>query len=137
MEEHYLPSEDLACMRSFLKLVLLAAGCSICLFGQGNYEIQVYGSDTVPPGRTMVELHSNLTVSGFRSTVAGVLPDQHQGNATGVALSNAYYPEGRNATDALVRLGTQLGFDMGSNILKEFSPDINRHFSRMHRSKNP
>jgi hypothetical protein len=31
---------------------------------QGNYEIQVYGSDMAPAGTTMVELHSNYTVSG-------------------------------------------------------------------------
>ncbi len=34
---------------------------------QGNYEIQVYGSDIVPPGSTMVELHSNYTVSGTKA----------------------------------------------------------------------
>src|ERR1700685_1619693 len=31
---------------------------------QDNYEIQVYGSDTVAPKTTMVELHSNFTVEG-------------------------------------------------------------------------
>src|SRR5579875_3047306 len=55
-----------------------------CLFlrAQGNYEIQVYGSDTVPAGRTMVELHSNFTVQGFKDSVAGVLPDEHQVHET-------------------------------------------------------
>ena len=32
--------------------------------GQGNYEIQVYGSDTVERGVTMAEIHSNFTVEG-------------------------------------------------------------------------
>jgi len=45
---------------------------------QGNYEIQVYGSDTVAPGRTMVELHSNFTFEGFKTAMDGVLPDEHQ-----------------------------------------------------------
>lgn len=51
-----------------------------CYFlrAQGNYEIQVYGSDTVPAGRTMVELHSNFTVEGFKDSTYGVLPDEHQ-----------------------------------------------------------
>src|SRR5689334_7062101 len=40
--------------------LLLAANAH----AQGNYEIQVYGSDTVDPGTTMIELHSNYTVSG-------------------------------------------------------------------------
>ena len=48
------------------------------LYGQGNYEIQVYGADTVSPRRTMVELHSNFTFEGFKTVVNGVLPDEHQ-----------------------------------------------------------
>ena len=34
------------------------------LRAQGNYEIQVYGADTVEPKSTMVELHSNFTPDG-------------------------------------------------------------------------
>jgi hypothetical protein len=41
-------------------VVFLAVPCP----AQDNYEIQVYGSDTVPPQSTMVELHSNFTVDG-------------------------------------------------------------------------
>jgi len=44
---------------------------------QGNYEVQVYGSEMVPPSRTMVELHSNFTFEGSKTTVDGVLPDEH------------------------------------------------------------
>jgi Putative MetA-pathway of phenol degradation len=57
-------------------LLLLAASCGAAL-SQGNYEIQVYGSETVPPGRTMVELHSNFTFVGSKSPVDGVRPDEH------------------------------------------------------------
>lgn len=49
---------------------------------QGNYEIQVYGSDTVPAGNTMVELHSNFTAIGSRSTVDGTYPTNHQEHET-------------------------------------------------------
>jgi hypothetical protein len=52
------------------------------------------------------------------------------GNATAVAISNAYYPDSRDASDAVSKLGTQLAVDWGSNILKEFSPDIYRKFGR-------
>jgi len=45
---------------------------------QGNYEIQVYGSDTVAPRSTMVELHSNFTPKGQREIVDGVYPTNHQ-----------------------------------------------------------
>ena len=51
------------------------------------------------------------------------------GNATAVAISQAYYPDNRDARDAVSKLGTQIGVDMASNILKEFSPDIYRFFS--------
>jgi len=44
---------------------------------QGNYEVQVYGSELVPPARTMVELHSNFTFEGSKTEVDGVLPDIH------------------------------------------------------------
>ena len=54
-------------------------GLAPCLFAlsvraQDNYEIQVYGSETVPTGRTTVELHSNYTIEGERQIVNGVLP---------------------------------------------------------------
>jgi hypothetical protein len=47
------------------------------LYSQANYEIQVYGSDLVPRGRTMVELHSNFSASGERLAVNGVFATQH------------------------------------------------------------
>lgn len=45
--------------------------------GQDNYEIQVYGSETVEPGSTMVELHSNFTVSGSKTLMDGMVPTNH------------------------------------------------------------
>jgi hypothetical protein len=55
------------------------------------------------------------------------------GNSTAVAISNAYYPDNRTASEAISKLGIQLAVDMTSNILKEFWPDLNRKFSRKHR----
>jgi hypothetical protein len=52
------------------------------------------------------------------------------GNSTAVAISNAYYPDNRTATDAVSRLGMQLGIDMAANILKEFWPEIDRNIFR-------
>ena len=43
---------------------------------QGNFEIQVYGSETVAPGTTMVELHSNSAIQGTTKVEGGVLPTQ-------------------------------------------------------------
>lgn len=44
---------------------------------QDNYEIQVYGAQTMPKGSTMFELHSNFTFDGQRSVQDGVLPTHH------------------------------------------------------------
>lgn len=46
-------------------------------FSQDNYEIQVYGSETVAKNHTMVELHSNFTFDGTTDTSQGVLPTNH------------------------------------------------------------
>jgi hypothetical protein len=48
------------------------------LRAQGNYEIQVYGSDLVDPGKTMVELHSNFTFQGSKTSFEGMYPTNHQ-----------------------------------------------------------
>jgi hypothetical protein len=58
-----------------IPLVLLL--CGVPALAQDNYEIQVYGSDTVTPGATMVELHSNFTVDGSKQPENGVLPTNH------------------------------------------------------------
>jgi hypothetical protein len=44
---------------------------------QDNYEIQVYGSETIEKGHTMVELHSNFTFAGSKTAIGGVLPTNH------------------------------------------------------------
>jgi hypothetical protein len=54
------------------------------------------------------------------------------GNATAVAISNAYNPDNRTASDAVSKLAVQLGVDMAGNILKEFAPDLYR---RVHPKK--
>jgi hypothetical protein len=69
-------------------LPLLPLVLSLCFYlsgvalAQGNYEIQVYGADTVPPKNLMVELHSNYTVSGQTKTIDGVFPTNHQEHET-------------------------------------------------------
>jgi hypothetical protein len=55
------------------------------------------------------------------------------GNATAVAISNAYYPDTRTASDNVQRLLIACGTDAFSNVLKEFWPDVKR---RLHRKKD-
>jgi hypothetical protein len=61
-----------------LKVLALPVICALSLCAQGNYEIQVYASETVPSGRTMVELHSNFTAEGSKTTTDGTYPTNHQ-----------------------------------------------------------
>jgi hypothetical protein len=60
-----------------LRFLLPVLFCGVVL-AQGNYEVQVYGSETVAPGRTMIELHSNFTAAGSKSTGDGTFPTNHQ-----------------------------------------------------------
>ena len=69
-------------MRHFIAATLLLGCCAAGLRAQGNYEVQVYGSDLVAPNATMVELHSNFTVNGFKTVIDGVLPDNHAEHET-------------------------------------------------------
>jgi hypothetical protein len=54
------------------------------------------------------------------------------GNATAVAVSQAYYPDTRNWNDALQKLLIQCATDAFSNVLKEFWPDVKRHLKKQH-----
>ena len=72
---------------------VLAAVLAVSHRGQSqdNYEIQVYASETVAPGRTMVELHSNYTADGQTAQVNGVLPDQHAFHET-LEITHGFTP---------------------------------------------
>jgi hypothetical protein len=61
---------------------LVAVVCAIPARAQGNYEIQVYGADTVAPKNLMMELHSNFTPEGQKNVIDGVYPTNHQEHET-------------------------------------------------------
>ncbi len=65
-----------------LSALLIFAGLPLRAWSQANYEIQVYGADTVPPQNLMVELHSNFTATGEKETLDGVYPTHHQEHET-------------------------------------------------------
>ena len=65
---------------SLLAALILAA--PTVSFAQANYEIQVYGSETVAPGTLMAELHSNFTAQGQVATTDGTYPTNHQEHET-------------------------------------------------------
>ena len=57
------------------------------------------------------------------------------GNATAVAIGNAYYPDNRTLSANVSKLAVQIGVDVVANILKEFAPDSSGccHGIRHHR----
>jgi hypothetical protein len=61
---------------------------SAVTLAQDNYEIQVYGSDTVAPKTTMLELHSNFTIDGSKAAPGsryaadGTFPTTHAEHET-------------------------------------------------------
>jgi hypothetical protein len=55
---------------------------SLSLNAQENYEIQVYGAETMDKGQTMFEIHSNYTFKGSKDIVKGVRPSYHSVHET-------------------------------------------------------
>jgi hypothetical protein len=71
--------------------ILLLGASAQSAFAQDNYEIQVYGADTVDPGHTMVELHSNFTIDGSKTVQEGMLPTNHALHET-VEITHGWTP---------------------------------------------
>jgi hypothetical protein len=60
------------------------------------------------------------------------------GNGTAIAISNLYYPSSdRGVTSSISDWGVQMGIDAVGNELKEFWPDIHRHFARKKQGATP
>ncbi len=64
---------------------------SVVLGAQENYEIQVYGAETVKPGQTMVELHNNFTFHGTKTVQDGVQPTNHAWHET-IEITHGWTP---------------------------------------------
>ena len=71
------PNAQGACLKSLFPGCVLFALALGTAQAQGNYEIQVYGSETVAPRTTMVEIHSNYTADGEPDYIGGVAPTNH------------------------------------------------------------
>lgn len=72
-------------LKSFIAalFVCIAFGAAVPFaHAQGNYEVQVYGSETVAPRTTMVELHSNYTAQGEPYFIDGTEPTNHAEHET-------------------------------------------------------
>jgi hypothetical protein len=54
------------------------------------------------------------------------------GNSAAVAISNAYYPDTRTASDNIERLGIACATDAFSQVMKEFWPDVKHYLFHRH-----
>jgi len=86
----YLKADHQNAVRGYVLLISLVC-LSANLAAQENYEIQVYGSETVKPGMTMVELHSNFTFQGTKKTVDGMWPTNHALHET-IEITHGFTP---------------------------------------------
>jgi len=74
--------------RLFCLLVCSLGLLAPAAHAQDNYEIQVYGADTVLPKSTMLELHSNFTLNGSKAlpgspyAADGTFPTNHAEHET-------------------------------------------------------
>ena len=77
-----------------LRSLLLVCGFMLATVlparAQDNYEIQVYGSELVDPGHTMVELHSNFTIDGSKTFDNGLYPTNHAVHET-IEITHGFY----------------------------------------------
>jgi hypothetical protein len=72
-------------------LLLIFLPSAALVRAQGNYEVQVYGAEMVPPARTMFELHSNFTFEGSKFAVDGVRADEHAEHET-IEITQGFTP---------------------------------------------
>src|SRR5215471_7351590 len=79
--------------RAYIGAVLLGVcwGWPNWVMAQGNFEIQVYGSETVTPGQTMVELHTNTAIKGTTQKEDRVFPTQHAWHET-IEITHGFTP---------------------------------------------
>jgi hypothetical protein len=73
-------------MRHLPAFVAFIVACAVCAAvpaaAQDLFEIQVYPYDTVEPGHTMLEFHTNFVPSGTKTSEDGVFANHHQFHIT-------------------------------------------------------
>lgn len=130
-------------MRYCIAITLLLGCRAAGLRAHGNYEVQVYGSDLVPKGATMLELHTNFIVSGTKKVDDGVLPTNHAVHETlevthirpRISIPERYHlPVG-------LSLSTEFGYQRPNFSLDtwtwEIRPILDKKIGKFYMSFNP
>jgi hypothetical protein len=80
---------------------------------------------------------SRLFVSRSDSGATQFNTSEIAGNLIAAGISNAYHPvQERTFSNTMSVWGTDIMWDGVSNVLKEFWPDIRRHFTKKHHDDN-
>lgn len=74
-----------------LLVVVIVGVWAACASAQGNFEIQVYPSETLTRSTTMIELHSNAALRGTTRKENGVVPTQHAAHET-IEITHGFTP---------------------------------------------
>jgi hypothetical protein len=113
------------------------------MFTEGLYPVLLHedpryfrrGTGTVK-SRAVYAL-SRVMVTHKDSGKTGFNFSEWLGNASAVAISNAYYPDNRTFVDNGTKLLMQVGTDAVSQVLKEFWPDIKRKMFHKKSDQDP
>lgn len=97
-------------------LLALVGSAALPAVAQDNYEIQVYDAETVAPGHTMVELHSNFTIDGSKQMVDGLEPTNHAFHET-IEITHGFAPWFETGFYIFTSLRSSQGWDwVGDHI---------------------
>jgi len=101
--------------------------CSLAAVAQDNYEIQVYPYETVKPGQTMLELHSNFTFQGTKTSQDGLLPTNHQLHET-IEITHGFTNWFETGFYIFTNAQSGVGWDyVGSHIRPRFAAPESWH----------
>lgn len=101
--------------------LLLLLGVGEAARAQDNYEIQVYGSEIVESHHTMVELHSNFTIEGTKTSLNGLYPTNHQWHET-LEITHGFTEYFETGFYLFTALENGYGWDfVGSHIRPRFA----------------
>jgi hypothetical protein len=98
----------------------------VMLHQDPRYFRKAHGSALSRVGHAMAQSFVTYSDRGSRVFNTSVVA----GNAAAVAVSNAYYTDDRTAGAAAKNWGIFIGYDMATNVFKEFWPDIVRKVQR-------
>ncbi len=108
--------------RSHFGLPLIMGLLSVLLFlaparGQDSFEIEVYGSETLPRGETSVELHSNFNAETEETQTAGVYPSHHSVNES-VEIAHGFRDWLQGSFYVLTSINTAYGWQWAGDRLR-------------------